>query len=72
MQVTSHCTDICINTYIHTYICTFQESVSLSQRQYDVERVINTQIHTLYSVKCCKQFTKQYRRSPTQIKNSST
>lgn len=40
-----------IHTLIHTDIHTFHGSISLSQRQYNVEQVINIQIHTLYSVK---------------------
>ena len=45
-----------IRMYIHTYI--FHGSISLSQRQYNVEQVINTQQYTIFTVYNTKTFKK--------------
>jgi len=41
---------IFINIYIFTCVCMFHGSISMSQRQQDVEQVINTQIYTVFKV----------------------
>jgi len=47
--------------YVYTYMGTFIGSTSETQRQKDVEQVINIQIYTIfYNTKYYKNFVKHY------------
>jgi len=37
-------------TFIYSFIHSFQGSISLSQRQWDVEQVKNTQTYTIFTM----------------------
>lgn len=52
------------------YIDTFHGSISVTQRQMDVEEVINTQIYTILTMETTKNISKNINGDHLYTKNS--